>query len=133
VQQVGGFVGHEEFRTVGGAQDQRTGGPQPRNHLGILARHIALMQQAADLAFVTGCGNGTLHRHRQTMQRAAFGGWSLIHEERLGPHPLGVEVREGVEVGVEPINLLDVRLGQLGYRHFAGAQHFQLPHRRGKN
>ena len=54
VQQVRGFVGHQELGAVGRAQNQRARGAQPRDHDRVLAWDVALVEQAADLAAIAG-------------------------------------------------------------------------------
>ncbi len=128
MQQVRGFVGHEEFWAVGGAQDQRSRGAETRDDDSIFARDFALMEEAADFAAVACGGDGGLHRDRKSVQGAA-GCARRVHLPRLRTNTLGIEVGEGVEGGIEAFDLRDVGFGQFHYADVTRAQQFQLPMR----
>ena len=113
-----GLVGHQELRAVGRAQNQRSRRAQPRHHHRILARNLALVQQAADLALafrrvaiddftVTGRPNSGLRAVCRATHRCL---------PRPRPHALRIEVGERIERGIQPLDLPDVRFGQLDNR-----------------
>ena len=115
MEQVGGLVGHEEFGAVGGAQDQSAGGAQPRYDHGIVARDVALVQQAADFALIPRGGDGGLDGNGKAKQRTReqFPA-SASCEARPVRDVLRIEVGKGVEARIQALDLRDVRFGELG-------------------
>jgi hypothetical protein len=67
MEQVRGLIRHQEFRTIGRAQNQRSCCAQPRHHDGILNRNLALVQQAANLSSEARGRNRRFDGHRQTV------------------------------------------------------------------
>ena len=66
------------------------------------------------------------------MQSAAC--FSLrIKLPRLRPHSLRVKVCKRVDLWIQPLNLLDVRLGQLCHGDLARAQQLKLSRRRSQH
>jgi hypothetical protein len=93
---------------------------------------LALVQQAANLASAARGRNRRLDGHRQTMQCAAR--FSLrVEPARLHPHALGIEVSKCVELWIQPLDLLDVSLGQFSHGNLSRAQQLKLPRRRGQH
>ena len=66
------------------------------------------------------------------MQRAARFA-HRIEPPRLRAHALRVEVGERVEFRIQPLDLPDVRLGQLRHRDLARAQQLKQSRRRGQH
>ena len=134
MQQIVSLVGHQELRAVGRAQNQRTSRAQPRHHHRILARHIALVEQAADLALHPPRRNRGLYRDGQPEQRSARAlPLPRVVLARPFAHALRIEVGKDIQLRIQPFDLRDVRLGKLGHREFAGAQKLQLSRGRVKH
>ncbi len=89
-----------------------------------------MLQQAADFAFVAGGRDGRLDRDGQAVQRAACDLSRRIEASRLCADAFRIEVGEGIQLRIEPLDLRDVRFGQFGDGDLAGAQQFKLLHGR---
>jgi hypothetical protein len=55
------------------------------------------------------------------MQRAASVARRSIHPLSLRAHPFRVEIREHIQLRIQPLNLPDMRLGQLNHRDLAAS------------
>ncbi len=125
MEEIVGLVGHEEFRAVGGAQNQCSGGAQASDDNCVFARDTSFIDQAADFAFVPGCGDGGFDGDGQTVERGV-GARLCFEAARFGADSVWIEVGESVETRIETRNLRDVGFGELGDGDAAGAQQLKL-------
>ena len=79
-----------------------SGGAESCDGIRVMRCHDATAERAADLAAVTSDLNGRFHRERQAGERAG------PHGACLRTDALRVEVDQGVQDGVEPLDLPDV-------------------------
>ena len=99
MQQIVGLIRHQKLRAIGRAQNQRPRRAQPRHHHRILARNLALVQQAADLALESPRRNRRLHRHRQSEQRSVDTCPApRIVLPRPRAHPLRIEIGKCIQL-----------------------------------
>jgi hypothetical protein len=54
MQQVRGFVGHQKFGAIGSTQNKRSSGAETPDNNCVFCGHLALAQEAADLALEAG-------------------------------------------------------------------------------
>ena len=134
MQQIVRLIGHQKLGAIRCAQNQRPRRAEARNHHRILSWDFALVQQAADLAFQTTRRNGRLYRDGQSEQRSARAlATPRVVLPRAIADTLRIEVGEYVQLRIQSLDLLDVRLGEFDYRDFARAQKLQLPRSRLKH
>ena len=112
MQQVCRLVGHQELRTVGGSQNQRSRRAQPSHHYRVFAGNFSLVQQAADLALIASGCNRRFNRDRQSIQRTARL-VRLVKLPRLHAHTFRVKIGKRIELRIEPLDLPNVCLSQL--------------------
>ena len=130
MQQIRRLVRHQKLRAVRRAQNQRPRRAQPRHHHRILARNLALVQQAANLAPVPRRGNRRLHRHRQPVQRPARLLLAASSRRACSRTRSASKSANAFSSGFSRSICANVRLGQFRHRNLARAQQFQLPRRR---
>jgi hypothetical protein len=133
VEQIGGFVGHQEFRTVGGAENERSGCTKPGYDDCVFLRDVALAEETADLAFETGRSDGGLDRYGQAVKRAARFLRDRLKAGSMGANVVGVEVGKDVEGRIEAGYLMEMGFGEIADGDLAGAEELKLPDRRLKH
>lgn len=78
------------------------------------------MNPAADFASITGDGDAGFDSDRQAGQRA----WADMRG--MGSHAGGIEVDQGVELGIEAPDLPDVLVGKFSWRDRSASQECEL-------
>ena len=131
MQQIRRLIGHQKLRAIRRAQNQRPRRAQPRHHRRILTRYFPIVQQAPDLAFQSSRRNRRLHRDRQSEQRSAPAlSPKRVMLPRPRPNPIRIEVGKRIQLRIQPLDLVDMRLSDFQHRNLARAQKLKLPHRR---
>jgi hypothetical protein len=133
VEQVGCFIGHQEFGAIRCSKNQRTRSAQAAHDDGVFCGNFALAEQAADLAFEAGRGYGGLDRYGQAVEWSSQLVGDGFEAGCIGADAVGVEIGEDIEDRVETGYLVEVGLGEVTHGDFAGSKEFKLPDRRLKH
>ncbi len=120
VEEILCLVGHEELGAVGGAEDDGAGGEQAVDEDRIFVGNGAAMNGAAEFAAIAGDSNGGFDRDGKAGERA----WA--DARGLSARAGGVEVNQGVELGIEALDLCDVLVEEFARRDGAAPQEGKL-------
>jgi len=111
VEQIICHVSHEVLRTIGGAENYRSRLPQTSHNRRVFGGDTAAVHQAADLAAMAGGRDGRLHRYWKAGERPERDG-RAVNRPRPLTYALRIEIYQGIDLGIQPLDLADVFVGQ---------------------
>jgi len=127
IKEIVRLVGHQEFGSVGVAEENGACGFEARDERGVLRGNVVFAEKRAAGAGPTGNvdgtfdadGNAVKRAERRTLCQGGFGGTSLLASAGF------VEVDEGVELRLAGLDTLEMSFENFGRRGPFGAEAFE--------
>ena len=125
IKKIVRLPGHQQFGSIGHAQNHRARRPQPRHQRSILRRHISRPQARPGLAPMSRHINRRLNRKWHAMQRPEFTGTifaahhSVLRRARLRQYELRLAIDKSIQARIKPRNALEMIPRDFNRRNFS--------------